>query len=231
MCVCVCVSAAVVPRMLDAIAGYTVKRIRARNVAAVSKPADIAAMLHAYADLNHVSVVSAHTHTHICMDSFLFRRFAVPTSHPGLGRQCTAGPVVLCSTCVEVCVCVCVSSCPQAIPELVQWTATQLAQDLASEYSAAATRLAATQTHKPNSIGSKTDNASMVSLLSTSLTPTLVLDLLTAYRRLGHYPGETRVLSLLAPLLPQVCVCVCVCDYHMLYATYALCISVLDFYA
>lgn len=56
--------AATVPRMLDAIAGYTIKRIRARHVTAISRPADIATMLHAYADLQHTSVVSTeHRHT------------------------------------------------------------------------------------------------------------------------------------------------------------------------
>ncbi len=44
--------------MLDAIAGYTVKRIRAKHEVAIRHPADIADLLHAYAHLNHMSVVS-----------------------------------------------------------------------------------------------------------------------------------------------------------------------------
>ncbi len=43
--------------MLDAVAGYVTKRIRARHVAAVCQPADVAAILNAYAHLQHNTVV------------------------------------------------------------------------------------------------------------------------------------------------------------------------------
>lgn len=49
--------AAVVSRMLDAIAGHVVKRTRARDPRAPSKPMDVAAILQAYADLGHTTVV------------------------------------------------------------------------------------------------------------------------------------------------------------------------------
>ena len=42
-----------VPLMLDAAAGYIVKRIRARQVNAVSKPGDVAAVLRAFVRLKH----------------------------------------------------------------------------------------------------------------------------------------------------------------------------------
>ena len=39
--------------MLDAVAGFIVKRIRARHVIAVAKPRDVAAILRAYTTLKH----------------------------------------------------------------------------------------------------------------------------------------------------------------------------------
>jgi hypothetical protein len=39
--------------MLDAVAGYVIKRIRAKHVNAVSRPSDALAILQAYARLKH----------------------------------------------------------------------------------------------------------------------------------------------------------------------------------
>ena len=44
---------ATLPLMLDAVAGFIVKRIRARHVNAVAKPRDVAAILRAYTTLKH----------------------------------------------------------------------------------------------------------------------------------------------------------------------------------
>ena len=50
---------ATLPLMLDAVAGFVVKRIRARHVNAVAKPRDVAAILRAYTTLRHKCVVWA----------------------------------------------------------------------------------------------------------------------------------------------------------------------------
>lgn len=42
--------------MLDAVAGFVVRRVRARHLNAVSRPEDLAALLRAYAALSHNSV-------------------------------------------------------------------------------------------------------------------------------------------------------------------------------
>ena len=46
-----------VPRMLDAVGGHVAKRIRARHIHAVTRPADITALLQAYSDTRHNSVM------------------------------------------------------------------------------------------------------------------------------------------------------------------------------
>ncbi|KXZ42975.1 hypothetical protein GPECTOR_108g170 [Gonium pectorale] len=43
--------------MLDAIGGHVAKRIRARHIHSVSRPADCVALLQAFADTGHSSVV------------------------------------------------------------------------------------------------------------------------------------------------------------------------------
>lgn len=45
------------PRMLDAVAGYIVKRIRNKHMNAMAQPQHVLAVLRAYAELGHVSVV------------------------------------------------------------------------------------------------------------------------------------------------------------------------------
>lgn len=49
---------AAVPRMLDAVAGYTARRIRAQHLHALARPDDVVALLHALADLGHVTVAT-----------------------------------------------------------------------------------------------------------------------------------------------------------------------------
>ncbi len=154
---CVCALAASVSRLLDAAAGYVVKRIRQRHVVAVSQPADLARVLHVYADLGHVSVVreahgrrgvhgwegleqTARVQPVVGVEAST-RRVSSPAiqASAGLVRQKRPARSSL-APCPHCC-----SSCPrvwptpfrahtQAIPELVSATATQLMLEIAARH-------------------------------------------------------------------------------------------------
>ena len=59
--------AGTISRALDGVAGHVTKAMRARHLQAVSRPADLAAILHAYADLDHATVVIPELLSAVCM--------------------------------------------------------------------------------------------------------------------------------------------------------------------